>query len=208
MVWDVRALKRVLTLSGHWGHVTGVAISSDGSTALSSSADDVVKIWDCKKGQLIADLIGHSDEVTAVAVNSTCTVAVSSSDDHQIKVWQVSTAKSIDERTQRIRWIGSLVLSGDSRVAVATTILGVHVLNPADGKSIAEQRYEKPPDGVDVSRDGSRAVFIQDKSIVIWNVSLRKEERRLYPSSEVRQVRFFLSSRSLVSVDYDEEVVL
>ena len=46
IVWDVEHAAAVETLAGHAAKITGLAISSDGSTLYSSSLDSKVLIWD------------------------------------------------------------------------------------------------------------------------------------------------------------------
>ena len=46
IVWDVGHVVVVETLAGHAAKITGLAISSDGSTLYSSSLDSKVLIWD------------------------------------------------------------------------------------------------------------------------------------------------------------------
>jgi WD40 repeat protein len=50
-VWDLRAGRPLAPLTGHAGKVTELAVSGDGKTALSVSADDTVALWDLARGK-------------------------------------------------------------------------------------------------------------------------------------------------------------
>ncbi|MDB5309286.1 MAG: prkC 29 [Gemmataceae bacterium] len=50
-VWNLSRGELLSPLSGHTGRVTGLAVSADGKTALSVSADDTVALWDLARGR-------------------------------------------------------------------------------------------------------------------------------------------------------------
>ncbi|MBN9521499.1 protein kinase [bacterium] len=50
-VWDLRRGEPLAPLTGHTGRVTQVAVSGDGKTALSVSADETVALWDLARGK-------------------------------------------------------------------------------------------------------------------------------------------------------------
>src|SRR6202167_3943601 len=50
-------LQQILT--GHTGGVRSVAVTADGTTALSGGGDGTVRVWDLATGQLRATLTGH-----------------------------------------------------------------------------------------------------------------------------------------------------
>jgi WD40 repeat protein len=45
-IWDLEAGKLALTLSGHTGLVTCLALAADGKRLYSGSADRTVRVWD------------------------------------------------------------------------------------------------------------------------------------------------------------------
>lgn len=57
----------VFKLDGHISWSKGVAISADGSRALSGSDDDSVRLWDLQSGKELKRFDGHEDDVTSVA---------------------------------------------------------------------------------------------------------------------------------------------
>ena len=55
------------TLAGHTDAVLSVAVSSDGTTAVSGSADKTVRVWDLTTGECRQTLAGHTDGVLSVS---------------------------------------------------------------------------------------------------------------------------------------------
>ena len=47
-----------------------MAVSSDGTTAVSGSDDKTVRVWDLTTGECRQTLAGHTDGVLSVAVSS------------------------------------------------------------------------------------------------------------------------------------------
>jgi len=58
------------TLEGHTSWVRAVAVTNDGSRAISASNDRTLKVWDLETGEHIRTLEGHIDSVMAVAVTN------------------------------------------------------------------------------------------------------------------------------------------
>src|SRR5262245_18325338 len=63
----IRAQQERLTLKGHQGAVTAVAVSPDGKRLATASADRTVKSWDIMTGELVLTARGHTGSVNAVA---------------------------------------------------------------------------------------------------------------------------------------------
>jgi len=59
--------QKPLILAGHSASVTSVAVSEDGTRALTGSADGTAKLWELRNGDEILTLKGHTEEVTCVA---------------------------------------------------------------------------------------------------------------------------------------------
>jgi WD40 repeat protein len=68
-----------------------VAITRDGSTAISGSADKKLHIWDLKNGAVIGTLEGHTGPVNAVDVTPDGATAVSASDDMTLRLWDLAS---------------------------------------------------------------------------------------------------------------------
>ena len=64
-MWDADTGQEVLTLKGHTGPVSSVALSPDGQRIVSGSHDKTVKVWDADTGQETLTLKGHATRSTA-----------------------------------------------------------------------------------------------------------------------------------------------
>lgn len=76
-------------MSRHLDEVKSVAISPDGQTLISGSADTIIKIWCLNTAKLKHTLTGHSDAVNSVTVSPDGQILVSGSADKTIKIWRV-----------------------------------------------------------------------------------------------------------------------
>jgi WD40 repeat protein len=84
--------------------VTGVAVTPDGSRALSASFDGLVKVWDLTTYALIANLTGHTDRVYGVSVLPSGNSAISGSFDETTRVWDLETLQST--AVIQVKWKG------------------------------------------------------------------------------------------------------
>jgi WD40 repeat protein len=88
-LWNPRSGELLRTLTGHSGEVKSVAISPDGQTLVSGSADKTIKIWRLDTGELLQTLTDHSGAVNSVALSPDGQLLASGSSDKTVKIWQV-----------------------------------------------------------------------------------------------------------------------
>jgi WD40 repeat protein/uncharacterized caspase-like protein len=91
----VRVWRCEYTLTDHLDTVNCVAISPDGQTLVSGSADKTIKIWNLKTGRQLLTLEGHSDTVNSVVISADGQTLVSGGADKTIKIWHLNTGKLI-----------------------------------------------------------------------------------------------------------------
>ena len=108
-LWLLATGEQFRTLDAHSNWVLSVAISPDGNTLASGSADKTIKLWNLKTGQLLHTLNAHSSWVNVVAISPDGQTLVSGSADNTIKVWNLSNGKLL--RTLK-RQLGSEGHSG------------------------------------------------------------------------------------------------
>ncbi|MFM6108009.1 MAG: WD40 repeat domain-containing protein, partial [Sphaerospermopsis kisseleviana] len=83
------------TLTGHKNRIRTIAITPDGTKAVSGSDDNTLNVWDLETGTKIHTLIGHNHFVNTVAITPDGKKAVSGSDDNTLNVWDLETGTKI-----------------------------------------------------------------------------------------------------------------
>ncbi|MEJ7591415.1 MAG: hypothetical protein WKF77_07690 [Planctomycetaceae bacterium] len=81
----------------HGGPVYGVAVTHDGSTVVSCSTDQTVRVWDTLAGQQKFQLNGHDGAVHAVALSPDETFAVSSGADGTLRLWDIVGGRQLKQ---------------------------------------------------------------------------------------------------------------
>jgi len=139
-VWDLATGREQATLSGHDGEVRAVAVTADGTVAVTGGGrwGGTMRVWDLATGREQATLL-HQSRVLAVAVTADGTVAVSGSYDGTVRVWDLATGR------ERAKLPGdpddpvwSVAVTADGTVAVSGSWHGtVRVWDLATGKEAA-----------------------------------------------------------------------
>ena len=78
-------------LFGHTDYVRSVAFSPDGTSLVSGSDDNTIKLWDVQTGGVVKTFHGHTQWVYSVSISSDCTTVASGSLDHTIRLWDIQT---------------------------------------------------------------------------------------------------------------------
>lgn len=81
----------------HGGPVYGVAVTHDGSTVVSCSTDQTVRVWDNISGQQKFQLNGHVGAVHGLALSSDETFAVSSGADGTLRLWDIVGGRQLKQ---------------------------------------------------------------------------------------------------------------
>jgi WD40 repeat protein len=126
-IWDLSNGKLLRTLKGHEDSVLSVAVTPDGSQAVSASNDHTLKIWDLLHGREIQTLSGHTSGVKAAALSPSAS-NMASVDDRSLRVWD------LHHRTCLASFTGNNVLGpgpvfvDEHTVAVGESTGAVHIL--------------------------------------------------------------------------------
>ncbi len=201
------------TLAGHTAAPVSVAVSRDGSRAISGGGhgDGAVRVWDIARGQPVTRFTGHGDksDVLAVAFTPDGTAAISAAGpaDDSLRVWDLATGA---ERTQLSGDIGLVfrTVSDDATVALAQE-------TTAEGRSkgfsiwrIDEGRRTVAVDAPDhatalaLSPDGKTVLSGGgDGTLTLWRSTGEKIRSFVAhgPGTNVRAVAFGRAGRLLVT---------
>jgi WD40 repeat protein len=86
---DAQTRQELATLKGHDGYVFSVALSPNGKTPASRSADNTVELSEAQARQEPATLKGHGFFVNSVAFSPDGKTLASGSGDKTVKLWVV-----------------------------------------------------------------------------------------------------------------------
>jgi len=98
-----------------------VALTSDGSRAVSASMDGTLKVWDLETGSELRTLEDHTDSVFAVAVTRDGKRAVSASRDRTLKVWDLETGSVLRTLEDHSGPVSGVALTPDGKRAASAS---------------------------------------------------------------------------------------
>ncbi len=172
-VWNLYTGELLGTFFGHSGQIYSVAISSDGRTLASGSADNTIKIWN----PLPQTFTGHSDEVYSVVFSPDGQTLASGSGDETIKLWNLATGELLHTFTGHSDAITSVAFSPDGQTLASGSgdetiklwnLSSRELLHTFTGHSDAITSVAFSPDGQTLA-SGS-----YDETIKLWDLHTGK----------------------------------
>jgi WD40 repeat protein len=163
----------VFTLASHTGRVRSLALTPDGTKAISGSDDHTLKIWDLRRGKLERTIIGHSDAIRAVAVLPAGERAISASDDHTLRIWDVSTGAQLGSIDIQLDWIrGLIALPRIACVASVSDDRAVRIWDLALGRVVRVLRGHTAEVNCAALMPGGNSLVTgaDDRALRIWTV--------------------------------------
>ena len=139
--WDIETgqpIWRALEASpdGPENWVFSVAISPDGSRALSSGDSDQVWLWDLATGEPLLQLVGHESLVWGVEFVDDHN-AITGSDDRTLKLWDLDTGRLVRTFIGQSAGVRNISVSPDRRLVASTSRNGdVWIWDIASGQPI------------------------------------------------------------------------
>ncbi|MFM2096127.1 MAG: hypothetical protein RIS70_3251, partial [Planctomycetota bacterium] len=118
----------------HGGPVYAVAISRDGSTVVSGSVDQTIRLWDLTTGQQRAQLTGHQGAVHAVALTPDESMVVSAAADRTLRLWDSTGGRQLKQLATFDETIYAVAVHPNGQsVAAAGADRKVHLINMVTG---------------------------------------------------------------------------
>jgi eukaryotic-like serine/threonine-protein kinase len=221
--WEWDHLKRrhyrePVTFRGHNDWVAGVALSPDGTRAVSGSAISLIvgdlEVWDTATGKTIRTLPGHMGPVSGVAFSGDGDSIASAGWDRTVRLWDVSTDVSTWKERHKLEghtnYVGCVAISPDSRlVASGSGDQTVKLWDAATGQEVRMLRGHRGGVlSVVFSPDGrSLASASHDETVRIWDVATGKEVHTLRGhAGAVLGVAYRRDGRRLASAGFDGSV--
>jgi WD40 repeat protein len=170
------ALER--TLAGHEAWVSAVAVTPDGSRAISASDDRTLKVWDLETGRETLTLAGHEGAVSAVAVTPDGSRAISASNDRTLKVWDLETGRETLALAGHEGAVSAVAVTPDgSRAISASNDRTLKVWDLETGReTLTLAGHEAWVSAVAVTPDGSRAISGSwDCTLKVWDLETGRE---------------------------------
>jgi WD40 repeat protein len=162
---------------GHGGPVEGVAISIDGRTAISASADRTLILWDLESGQAIRHFTGHQDVVHGVALHPHQPWALSASADGTLILWDLESGQVLRRFSGHSGEVWCVAISPDGRTALsgsADESLILWDLETEDAERRIVRRFSGHSEAVlsvAISPDGKAALSgSADRSVIHWDL--------------------------------------
>jgi WD40 repeat protein len=91
-IYDAQSGRLLTSLLKYDGELGGLALSADGSMAL--TADRTVRVWDATKGTEITSFVGHEDRVVCAAFSPDGRWAATGSRDKTARIWPLQSTRS------------------------------------------------------------------------------------------------------------------
>ena len=160
-------------LIGHGGPVKGIAVSGDGTRALTAGFDYSVVLWDLAQQKLLTRLVGHEAGVNAAAFLPDGSRAVSASDDGTLILWDLEMGRAAARWRGHRGKVAAVAVSPDgSTIASGSWDHDVRLWDAATGTSRVLAGHAANVNAVGFSPDGAiLASGDYDGRILLWRVA-------------------------------------
>jgi WD40 repeat protein len=158
----------------HSQAVNALAVSRDGTFALSASSDGSIIRWDVASGEVLDVFNGHEAPIYALALSPDETQVLSGDFDGGLLLWELATRRIVQRLEGHERFIRAVAFSPDGRQALsAGSPNTAFIWTLATGNQIALEGHTALISGAAFSPDGRTVVTASfDGSIRFWDARL------------------------------------
>ena len=202
------------TLEGHTAPVSAVAVSANGTRAISASWDKTLKVWDPDSGEVLRTLEGHTGSVEAVAVWANGTRAISASNDGTLRVWDLHTGQLLRTLEGHTNSVRAVAVWADGTRAISASDDGTLKLWDLHTCKVLRtlQGHAGRVLAVAVWADGTRAISASwDKTLKVWDLDTGQVLRTLQGHADVVEavaVAMWADGTRAISASYDNTLKL
>jgi WD40 repeat protein len=160
-------------LVGHQDTIQAVAVTPDGTRAVTASSDGTAIVWDLATGARI-HTFSHRDTVSAVAVIRDGTRAVTASADNSAIVWDLATGARLHILTGHRESVRAVAVTRDgTRAVTASDDQTAIVWDLATGARLHTLNdHQDWVTAVAITGDGTRAVTASDdQTAIVWDLA-------------------------------------
>jgi hypothetical protein len=204
--------EEIRKIAGSGGPVYAVALTPDGTHALSGGADANIYVWDSASGKGIRRLEGHTGRVWTLACSPDGRRLASGGFDSSIRLWDRASGREAKRLTGHTDYVRSLAFSRDGRLLLSggdDRLL--RLWNTESGREIKSfPGHDHFVWSVALSGDGKHALSGSlDKTVRLWDLSSGKEVRKMTGHKDtVLSVAFSPDGRRALSGSTDKTVIL
>ncbi len=199
----------LMTLRGHGGSVTSIAISPDGKRIVSGSYDETIKVWDAAI-RAEAVTLSHHNCAVSIAFSPDSKSIISGGTDRTIKVWDSATGAELMTLRGHDNTVDSVNISPDGKRIISGS--GDNTIKVWDSATGAELMtllgHDDTVWSVAFSPDGKRIISgSKDSTIKVWDSVSGDELTTLRGHKErVKSVAFGPDGKRIVSGSDDKTI--
>jgi WD40 repeat protein len=206
---EAKSGKVVQKFEGHTAGIMGVALSPDGSRAVSAGDDGTLRLWEVKTGRELRAFKEITEKVRCVAFSPDGRQVASGhfgpKSSFLVRLWDADSGKEIRSFKGHSTEVTAVAFLPDGRSILSASMDGTLRLWDVDsGKELRQMKHDGGAYDAAVSPDGKRALSagFGDKTMRLWDLTTGRELHRFEGHNQaVLGVAFSSDSKRALSSD-------